>query len=145
MELDRVVVAAGRVIFPGATFWGVGRAGGVFTADGVVAAFFSASLRRSSSPRIVVIDFSVGRVALVADFCSASLRRSSSPRVDTRDPAEWRLDRAEGKARSWPAAVRSALATGVLAGPSCRASLAAGGPLGTRSCSRRLALISRSF
>ena len=81
MELDRVVVAAGRVILPGATFWGVGRAGVVFTADGVVAAFFSASLRRSSSPRIVVIDFSVGRVALVADICSASLRRSSSPRL----------------------------------------------------------------
>ena len=44
---------AGRVILPGATFCGVGRAGVVFTTDGVVAAFFSASLRRSSSPRMV--------------------------------------------------------------------------------------------
>ena len=55
MELDlpRLVVTAGRVVLLGATFCGVGRAGVIFTAGGVMAAFFSASLRRNSSPRLV--------------------------------------------------------------------------------------------
>ena len=59
MELDlpRLVVTAGRVVLLGATFCGVGRAGVIFTAGGVMAAFFSASLRRNSSARLV------GRVA----------------------------------------------------------------------------------
>ena len=55
MELDlpRPVVSPGRVVLLGTTFCGVGRAGVIFTAGGVIAAFFSASLRRNSSPRLV--------------------------------------------------------------------------------------------
>ena len=45
----RLLVIAGRVIFPGDTFCGVGRAGLVFAAGGLAADFCSASLRRRIS------------------------------------------------------------------------------------------------
>ena len=55
----RWLMIAGRVILPGDTFCGVGRAEVAFSAGG-----------------------------LAADFCSASLRRNSSPRLASRDPVE---------------------------------------------------------
>jgi len=62
----RLLVIAGRVILPGDTFCGVGRAGLIFTAGGLAADFCSASLRRSSSPRLGVRDFS-GRAVVVGE------------------------------------------------------------------------------
>ena len=52
----RLLVIAGRVILPGDTFCGVGRAGLVFAAGGLAAEFCSASLRRNSSPRLASRD-----------------------------------------------------------------------------------------
>ena len=52
----RLLVIAGRVIFPGDTFCGVGRAGLVFAAGVLAVDFCSASLRRNSSPWLELCD-----------------------------------------------------------------------------------------
>ena len=68
MELDlaRLVGSPGRVVLLGTTFCGVGRAGVIFTAGGVMAAFFSASLRRNSSTRVAAVAFFSGVAAVVS-------------------------------------------------------------------------------
>ena len=52
----RLLVIAGRVIFPGDTFCGVGRAGLVFAAGVLAVDFCSVSLWRNASPWLELCD-----------------------------------------------------------------------------------------